>query len=256
MKKWRNYIDSYGLVTQHKSLGGDAGDSLNRTCAAVVLHCLSRPTPRFGPVLSRLMVKAHLLDGNGVVRRHNDESKWYSDWDRGSRDQYTPLLIMLGLARDEYDLTKLFKSHARRLFLCATNTRRNFVYASEAETIAKNPPDSGVVWDYSRKVPDLTGPEYWALYIRGFEAKLLYPLLYLFDIQTLLGSIVLRFQKNKDDVINHALTLEYAKARMDTFIMKLARLINPSPFLQAKLDSFFGPDIEPPINELYRKVSK
>jgi hypothetical protein len=40
MKNWFDYIDDNGLVIQKKSLGGDGGDSLNRTSVVGILDDL------------------------------------------------------------------------------------------------------------------------------------------------------------------------------------------------------------------------
>lgn len=250
MKDWANYLDEKRFVTQHRAMGGDAGDSLNRTAVIRALTYLgSMPWP------IDFNTFEVLGDGKGKYRRHWDSNKWYSDFDRTSRDQLTPLLIWYGATSYTHLLREMFKDHLKRALLFAYNTRRNYVYPTEAETIAKNPPDSGVVWNYGWKVPDLTGPEIWALYIRGFQLKLLYPLLYLFDLQTLAGSLALRL-KPYDDVINHALILEYGRVRMDTLWMKIARKVTSAAFLQARLDNFFSREIEPPINELYRSITQ
>lgn len=248
-KRWADYIDQFGLVTQKQSLGGDGGDSLNRTCATEILCHLSG-------VNQPKLAQPFLLADNRLrrYRRSLHASKWYADFDRTSRDQLIPLVIWLGLFKKKRALRAVFFDHLRRGLLFAYNTRRNFQYATPEETAAKNPPGGGVVWNYGWKIPDLTGPEFWALYIRGFASYWLFPLLYLFDIFPMLGAIVIRFKTREDDVINHALTLEYARVRQDTFWMKLARVITPRVLLQQRLDQFFGKEIEPPINDLYRQL--
>jgi hypothetical protein len=249
MKNWADYLDEKGLVVQKKDATGfgDGGDSLNRSSVTVFLSRLSGPTP----LLDCHDVDLILGNGDGRFRRSWHPDKWYNNFDRTSRDQLTPLVIMGGNLNMRPMLKQIFFNHLKRGLLFAYNTRRNFMYPTLEEHQRLSTPD--VAWDYSWKVPDFTGPEFWALYIRGFECKLLYPLLYLFDIHTALGALVLRYQKEVD-VINHAVVLEYAKVRMDTFWMKLARKLTPRTLLQERLDVFFGPEIEPPINELYREL--
>ena len=245
MKNWNDYLDSKGFVTIKESLGGDAGDSLNRTCAAYIL---SQLTGGIGPSLPSL---DPLINSDNKWRRSWQEPKWYAYWDRASRDQLTPLVITLGLFGNKALLWRTFKDHCKRLLLFTTNVRDNFMYPTLTLQQQYGTPD--VVWDYTWKVPDLTGPEFWALYVRGLNSILLYPLLWVFDIQTFIGSTILRFQ-TENDVINQAFILEYAKVRMDTVWMKLARLITSRKVLQPRMDSFFGPDTEPPLNDLYREL--
>ncbi len=245
MKNWIDYIDSEGRVVQKLSLGGDGGDSLNRTAAVYVLEHLTHESTGACNLSS-------LTDGRGKWRRSTHPDKWYSDWDRTSRDQLTPITILLGFYKTNgVSLELNFRDHLKRGLLFTYNTRRNHVYKTQEDHVRLSTPD--VPWDYSWKLPDFTGPEFWALYIRGFNCISLYPILFLCDLHTLLGSIAIRFNK-QDDVINHALILEYAKVQLDTPVMKLARWITPRKLIQARLDQFFGKEIEPPINELYRKL--
>lgn len=244
-KEWKDYLDENGLVTQKQSLGGDGGDSLNRTSVACFLGNLTGLFPvGVFPVFD-------LTDEKGKWRRSIHPDKWYSEYNRTSRDQLTPLLILLGYYKLTPELWLAFKDHLKRGLLFAYNFRRNHVYEKYEDHIKYSTSD--VEWNYNWKLPDITGPEFWALYIRGFFNRGLYPILYLLDCHTLLGSFVIRFNK-QDDVINHICTLEYAKVRMDTFVMKLARWITPRSLLQKRLDNFFGPEIESPINELYRSL--
>ncbi len=247
MKKWKNYLDENGLVVQR---GGDGGDSLNRTSVVRFLAQILGDMD----LMDKVGAVARLSNAYGKYRRSNHEGKWYSEYDRTSRDQLTPVLIYLGyISAGPYPaFNMLFFDHLKRGLLFTYNTRRNFQYPTLEEHLAKSTPD--VKWNYGWKIPDVTGPEFWALYIRGFRAWYLYPLLYFFDLETLIASVITRFQKQKDDVINHAVVLEYAKVRMDTFVMKLARMITPRPLLQSRLDAFFGMDQEPPINELYKQL--
>jgi hypothetical protein len=250
MKNWSDYIDDNGLVVQKKSLGGDGGDSLNRTCVVGILDDLL-PTQAIRPVNPYAVDRCADENQQKYCRNPHPPEKWYSKFDRTSRDQLIPLLILWGMIAHPNDLWNIFVDHLKRGLLFAYNTRRNFQYPTLEEQQMYSTPD--VKWNYSWKMPDFTGPEFWALYIRGFECKWLYPLLLLFDLQTVIGAVIIRFN-GADDVINHAVTLEFARVRMDTFWMKLARKITPRNILQVRLDSFFGKEIEPPINELFRAL--
>lgn len=238
-KQWKDYEDANGLVVQKN---GDGGDSLNRTAVRIFLSRLTE---------HKLLLLASL--DYYKYRRNTHLNKWYADWDRTSRDQLIPLVIVMGLLNPA-SLTLIFIDHLKRGLLFAYNTRRNFQYSRLELQHRYSTPD--VDWDYSWKVPDLTGPEFWALYIRGFNAWYLYPLLCLFDLETLVGSFLTRRQTSKDDVINHAVVLEYGRIRLDTPVMWLARLVTPRALLQERLDTFFGKLQEPPINELFRTYSQ
>jgi hypothetical protein len=247
MKNWNDYLDSNGLVVQK---GGDGGDSLNRTCSYIFLTMITHPNVLqiMDAQRANAVVYRHLEVSPGRYRRSPHQGMWYSHGDRTSRDQLIPLVIMLGIA-SRSKLGAVFRDHLKRGLLFAYNTHRNFQYPTLEEHLAKSTPD--VKWNYGWKLPDLTGPEFWVLYIRGFRSKVLYPLLYLFDLETVISSILIRFQTDKDDVLNHALILEFARVRMDTLWTKLARLITPRTLLQMRLNTFFGKEQEPPINELY-----
>lgn len=249
MKNWTDYLDANGLVVQNN---GDGGDSLNRTAVVGILNELGNNDDNFRDMHNAV---AHCLSSHdlGKYRRSNHPGMWYSNFDRTSRDQLIPITILYGLLEDRELLGKMFVNHLGRGLLFAYNTKKNFVYPTLEEHLAKSTPD--VPWNYKWKMPDLTGPDFWALYVRGFNKWYTYPALFFLDIESLVGSIILRyFSPDKDDVINHALMLEYSKVRMDTWLMRLARKITPRSFLQERLDKFFGVDQEPPINELYREL--
>jgi hypothetical protein len=111
-----------------------------------------------------------------------------------------------------------------------------------------------VEWDPSWKLPDVTGPEFWALLIRAMPTPVrwtLYPLLVVFDIETLVGSVVRRFfRPDNRDVINHSLILVNGMRRCPTFVMWLATRITSRAFLKTRLTAFFGQPGEPRIDLL------
>lgn len=243
MKNWDNYLDENRFVIQSN---GDGGDSLNRTCATYILQELTGQN-----ILLQFPGKhiALLGNGKGKYRRNTHAEKWYSAWNRTSRDQLTPLVIFCSIYGYKRKLWQIFADHCKRLLLFTYNTRKNFVYATLETHNRLSTPD--VPWNYKWKLPDLTGPEFWALYVRGFRIWWLWPLLCILDIETLITSIVLRQQPRKNDVINHALVLEHGTLVLNTPTMALARALNSREFLQKKLDDFFGRPEEPPINVLY-----
>lgn len=65
--------------------------------------------------------------------------------------------------------------------------------------------------------PDFTGPDIWAMYIRGFRAWPFYLFLVLFDFQPFMNALILKFQ-DRNDVISHVMKVD------------VANLIYPTPF--------------------------
>jgi hypothetical protein len=152
------------------------------------------------------------------------------DWDGvESRDQGTPVRIVLGAHKHYKRLGRALGANARRLMLFQNNTVGN-----------------GVDWRVAkRKIPDLTLFEQWALYIRGFwpYSFFLWPLLFVLDIETLLGSCIWRTRTedpNKDDVINHCSVCIYGMLRMPTLTMWLACKINSRALMMQKLEHYWG----------------
>lgn len=110
--------------------------------------------------------------------RHPDKTKWYGQPNRFSRDQLIPFICWC-IPHRSIALELTFCAHAKRGFLTAWNTVGNG--------------DNG-----KPQWPDITGPEVWALWIRYKRPWWGYPLLYVFDIQTFIGSLQWRwFPKNQ-----------------------------------------------------------
>jgi hypothetical protein len=152
--------------------------------------------------------KLKLFDciGAGLVR-HPDPLKWYSHPDRFSRDQLIPLICAL---RKLPVPTRQFvrRKHAANAYLCAWNTRKNGVM---------NPP---------RKMPDFTGPEVWALWIRVFQPWWGLLVLWLLDVETLIGSITWHFRRDRVSR-NHMLVLLYSRDVRPTITSRIAYAIAP-----------------------------
>jgi hypothetical protein len=188
------------------------------------------------------------IDSIGL-RRHPDTTKWYSELNRFSRDQFAPRVILSALLNHTSILKDYFKAHLKHLLLFTWNTRHNWVYPEGHPNYNPNETLKYSQW----KLPDLTGPEFWGFYIRGFRCKLLYPLLILSDLETLLSAIVKRFDKDPD--INNCLAAcLLAKKVMPTGLGHLAYLVI-KPVLKDKLRKYWTIDhYEPPIGELYIKT--
>lgn len=229
------------LITKN----GDGGDSCNRTCAAALSHIY------IGDKVNVTCIR--LLNNESrpwLWRRSPHPGMWYADWNRMSRDQTIPLLILLGEKQACQLLFWYLFGHLMRLMLFTHNTRRNFVYMTQAEHLAKSTPD--VPWRPGWKLPDVTGPEVWALEIRAMAKPIrvsLWPLLLVFDIETLIGSLVRRYiRPQNNDVINHTLVLINGRRRCPTPAMWLARKVTPKSFVQPRLHAFFTDPGEPRLD--------
>lgn len=287
----KDYVDAYGLIAQappHRD-GGDTAQREGMYISGLHWAGIQRDVRGLKLRESYKRVVAKLMRyGNG--RRHSDENKWYGDWNRFSRDQAIAFLIGMFNVHLYVDALKFFLRHLTRGLLFMTNTRHNFQYKTKEEHLLKSTPD--VEWDYSWKLPDLTGPEFWNIYLRGFSPiwlpiwlvigfiynfsllEFAYPylLMCLFDVEMLLSSIVkvcwyARTPSNDDDS-NHIMVLLFSK-RFTTPISFLARKIyrlrprSAAPEVgyqstfgpQCALDSYFRKEKgDAPINEVYRPI--
>lgn len=248
MRSLAPFIDRFGVITQSQNNGADGGDSLNRSCAFILSQKYQYETVE--PWMHMLPAFYHPT-WKGLLRRHPDESKWYGSWNRASRDQTIPYIILLGETKQYGLLAWYFFMHMLRGLLFTTNTRRNFQYPMLEEHLAKSTPD--VKWDYSWKVPDLTALEFWALYIRALPKPLrilLYPVLTILDIETFIGALVKRFITPKDDdIIVHTLVLINAERRTPTLFSRWAAKVTGYEFIMDRLYLFFRKDIEPPLDQ-------
>lgn len=170
-------------------------------------------------------------NSKGNYRRHPVKTRHgIADYCKGtydgvmSRDQTTPLLISFVVLGMYKRLGMYFLRHLMRLLLFTTNTRKNDIVLNK------------------KKLPDLTGPEFWGIYIRSnpVTAILLYPLLCIFDLETLIGSVIRRNQsvEKDDDVINHLTMCIFQAQNYPTPISYIARKINKYDDMMAKLKSY------------------
>lgn len=162
-------------------------------------------------------LKTYLPMVNGKPVRHPDQSKWYGQTDRFSRDQLVAVLCgHLGSSKLQMPLGPiydLYKAHKARFFLTAWNTKKN-----------------GAM-DVPNKAPDLTGPEVWSLWLRIYKpswAKLVLPIL---DVELLVGAIHWRFFRKDRVTRNHLLSSLASRKNNPTLVSKLADKINNYPDL-------------------------
>jgi len=264
MKQLSDYKDDYGLICTKPNGQFDGGDTLANEFTVLYVQALQ------GNADARLQII--LLRESGRWRRHCDVTKWYAGTNRTSRDQLTPLMAFLVAHKPSKDLYwELVRSLACRGFLFAFNTRKNFQYPTLLEHQQKSTPD--VDWNYKWKVPDVLGPDIWALLARGaieqapnrviqiLFSALLRPILWLGDLQLIGAALVsqykFKFKAHKGtgragidhDDRNQALKTDVAQRFSPTLLSKVAGLIYGTARPLACFASFWASEEEPPIDK-------
>lgn len=269
--------DAWGLICYLGDNGTlDGGDTCaNQFTYLYAMAVLNQPLEP-GQALTALSY----LVVNGVPIRHPDPSKWYSGINRTSRDQLTPYLAYLVQTAHKplqaAYLRRLLAQHAKHLLLVAWNTRRNHVYADAVEHAAKSTAD--VPHNYGWKLPDITGPDIWAIYARGVLNMLpkalkpiaqiaMHPLLTVLDLHGFISVIssvyLLKFRGytlgagSAPKVLSHDrrnLTLKShcSAHHSPTLLSKLAWALW-APYAHAAANSWWSQSGEPPLHELVSK---
>lgn len=220
-----DYYDSWGLLAQ-SAPERDGGDSCQRVSMYFIIrylqnkehdHVLDKYSKAFDQAIKLLYC------GKGRWCRHPDPLMWYGhQWNRMSRDQLVPLIIALGYyGKWRYLLPTLLLLLTCCLF--TTNTRRNGVYKDAEEHRAKAP---YVKHNYSWKLPDI-GITLLPLFIRASGWRVLYPLLWFFDLELLAGAWLARKYPNgaESDANNYICRTLQAKYNMPTWWSTRARSI-------------------------------
>lgn len=152
------------------------------------------------------------IPGIPIPTRHVDDTKWYGQSDRFSRDQLIPCIC--GIINEHNDTFKpthwLYIQHKKKYFLTAWNTKGN-----------------GAM-DMPTKFPDICGPEVWALWLRYRQPWWARAVLWLLDVQTLIGAIQWRWFTSETNQVtrNHMLVSITCKRVMPTITSRLANYIN------------------------------
>jgi hypothetical protein len=212
MRSISSYKDKHGLLVTREQ---DGGDSCFFTCHYYyALYLLNKHTN-----LDLEKVLKHLdVDGKpGKYIRHPGPD-WYADPDRMSRDQLTPLIIVLGAYGLKTRLRHLFFRWLKR-GMFTTNVRRNGS-TKENHNLVYN--TKGDRRNYHWKLPDFA-PFFGSLFIRSAGYKWAYPLLYLYDIELLISAIKnLKWASKSGDDHNYLSRLLQAREIMPTFISRIA----------------------------------
>lgn len=250
MIDWIKYVDAFGLIKGHNENGGDCCQRCGMFFVGQKWIGADKHLFYTNTDLEYLFhVDLNKLECPGKpnhYRRHPDKLMWYSRCNVLSRDQATPLVIGMGVFKFKWKLFWFMFHHIKRLGFM-TNTRKNHQWETlELQKQYGNPRDK---WNYKWKLPDFCGPEFWGLYIRGFRFWLFYPLLIIFDIETLIGAIVRRFNKD-DDVLNHVMISQYANRCMPTPTSWLTDKINDNEKLYIKMSTYCS-RIDLPMDQIY-----
>lgn len=239
-----SYLGSSGVYEQ--------GD----TCANSfsILYCMAAartPVP-----LSLCWAMDYLTGSDGWPRRSADTSKWHGRVGRCSRDQLTPYLCYLIASRGSKDeFSSVLLAMAKHGFLFANNYRRNFVYEDEQEHLLKSTVD--VRWRPGWKLPDLLGPDIWAVCLRGLVMRgprilkgVAYPALCLLDVQGLVSAVAskLKGRPQISDERNFALKTHFAANYLPTFVSKLTYKVYASTKPQIAFKAFWEQRGEPRVD--------
>lgn len=245
--------DEYGVILAGEGL--DGGDTLANEGTYWLLEGLSLADKSYRLISFPTVVKLLEPKKDGRYRRHPDRKSWYGDMDRASRDQLTSWLAALTAQGDTAAARRLFWAHALRGFLFCQNTRRNGTTRENHNEPYKISGGRIVRRDYSWKLPDFTGPEFWALLIRATRFKCLYPLLFLFDLFLIPGAIVSCFKQETD--VRNAIQLHVVSRRfMPTLWSLIAGKIFKRSGAGTAAVKWFNSVNEPRFGEILNNITK
>lgn len=278
-EKARKHFDLYDMIGVYhqpgtkdelgKTIGAtgwvDGGDSshfvgIYHYCYALDAE-VRRSPEYYGNMIGRLYAAAGNLKCGGLFggfKRHPDAKYWYADCNRMSRDQATPLLAAMALSGARQPMAAEFKRFLLRGLLFSTNTRRNGttkanhgqVFKTDVQPLSRK--DQFILKhrvpvlnvqdgyrNYNWKIPDPMLFDIWAIYIRAFNWKLLYPVLLLADLQTYLNArLLLRNMgtaKVDTDVANFFIKYSLSRRKLPTFIGRWTDKLLPRLGLSARI---------------------
>lgn len=230
---FENHIDSDGLIVQRNR---DPGDTASRVGLLHALRFfngdnLEHNSLSFDHMLSKIEIRPGVYIRHPFVEAFKDQTFTFNEFDF-SRDQTVPLIVALGLFKDQRErLKNLWIQQCSRSLM-----------------------------EFQNK--DLLGPLEISAYIRAFNNKLLYPFLLFMDIGLLVNAIIrvawraLDPDDTSDDVIMALLVIQANKI-MPTPLSFIARQIYKMSKPLNGLESYFRAEtLAPPMHELYRPLLK
>ena len=244
MKQLEDFIDGFEVITA----GGDGGDS----CANEGTYWMSYGLTS-GPITKRpssttILEKFEVEPGTWV--RHPDRSQWYGETDRLSADQARSLLTAIAAWPHNVNLGRRFAAqHLKRGLLFMTNTRRNGATKENHGEAYKVVNGKVVRRNYNWKLPDVTGPEFWALLIRACRYRKLRFILPLLDASALFSALWSKVKFHKD-VRNRVQMSLIGVTNYPTAISRLAARIYLTPKVKRAILDCFDSPTEPPLGEL------
>ena len=254
----QRHFDHYDLIGMYKPPGSidelgevlskawvDGGDSCHFTGIYHYAYLLSSDARQseyyYGNMLGRLSAyEANLRSPTltGGWKRHPDTKYWYSDDNRMSRDQATPMLCSLALSKSTKSLRRALLHFAVRGFLFATNTRRNGTTKLNHGTTYGEL--NNKKRNYNWKMPDPMLFDIWAIFIRGLNLKLLYPILLIADLQTYLNARLLLRRPEDTDVANFFLKHSLSRQKLPTFIGRLTDNLLQKLYLSSRVEKRYS----------------
>lgn len=171
-------------------------------------------------------------------------SYYKSPWDGVmSRDQLTGVLLGIIAAKNYVAGLRYVVHSMLRLFIFGYNTRKNGVDPNNAPY----------------KVPDILGPDMWALMLRSLGPIVAYiflPILLLGDLHLLINTLLVN-NSDKDDKINYLGRLHVANNVAPTFIARqCVKLVNKQKLDKSLEEYWVGWRDNPGMYDLHSKAIK
>ena len=242
----RKFFDAWGIITQYPDKdGGDASCEHNAYQAGLQWSGKEDTLGRSLGVMWRYSKSYFFKDYDYTrVRRHPDQSQWYSDLDRGTGDATLSLIIHAGNRNDNEVLFGMLWGFIKRFWFCTNSFRRNY-WKDKDEHIKKAP--SYKKWpddlSYLHTTRDFR-PLFVGQFIRSLRFWPFYPLLFVTDFLDLFVGACLMFSnsgKTKEGSdLNYILKTEQARRNLPTPISWAAReLYKKRPVVHPEL--YLGP---------------
>lgn len=192
------YRDKYGVIRQHSDQGFDDGDSAHRHGVEYLFK--GYPSLHY----------EFFLHSSGQIIRNPSSGTWTNETERSTRDQNTPWICAYAINACKKQLKLMYKG-------ILSNFSRFHNYYKNGHERTKKPHNK---W-YEI---DIAGPEIHACFIRGLKLRFLYPLLWILDLETLIGTLIWnKFRDSSDnDITNHICILKLSNEIKPTFVSTYA----------------------------------